>query len=324
MDFPQKAIFHDQFSAVEDHVNGYPRPPEAVSARESDSTPDIRPAASRVSVVIPTLNEEKNILWVLDRLPAGLHEVILVDGCSTDTTIVTAQQARPDIRVVLQQARGKGAALAYGLARVTGDIVVMIDADGSMDPAEIFGLVGALMAGADVVKGSRLAAGGGSMDLTPVRRLGNWGLTAVANCLYRQNWRELCYGYAAFWADVLPLLGVAELCSVSDALVGSPQETDGGARRLEYGHGFEIEAILFCRAAKLGLRIAEVFSFEHERRFGDSNLATWRDGWRVLTALRKERTYSVRSGSLDRTTRTYPVRPYLLEVSSPEQAASSC
>jgi glycosyltransferase involved in cell wall biosynthesis len=145
-----------------------------------------RSTAPRVSVVIPTLNEEKNITWVLERLPAGLHEVILVDGRSTDRTIDIARTTRPDVRVLLQTARGKGAAVALGLAQVTGDIAVMIDADGSMDPAEIPALTGALLAGADVVKGPRLAAGGGSTDLTPIRKLGNWGLTVLANQLNRR------------------------------------------------------------------------------------------------------------------------------------------
>lgn len=206
-----------------------------------------------MSVVIPALNEEQNISWVLERLPAGLHEVILVDGRSTDRTIDMARAVRPDLCVVVQTARGKGAALALGLAQVTGDIAVMIDADGSMDPAEIPALTGALLAGADVVK-ARLAAGGGSTDLTAVRKLGNWGLTVLDNRLYQRNWRELCYGYAAFWTDVLPHLGVSEISS-PNGLNRRVQTVDGSANKaatgvvIQYGHGFEIEAVLFCRSA---------------------------------------------------------------------------
>jgi glycosyltransferase involved in cell wall biosynthesis len=266
---------------------------------------EIRPreANPRVSVVMPTLNEEKNLEWVLGRLPTDLHEIVLVDGRSTDATIATATRLRPDIRIVLQKTRGKGAALALGLAEVTGDIAVIIDADGSMDPAEIPGMVGALLSGADVVKGSRAAAGGGSEDLTTLRTLGNWGLTFLANRVYRQHWRELCYGYAALWTDVLPLLGITEI-------TGSARNTAPGAGPA-YGHGFEIEAILFCRSARANLRIAEVFSYEHERRNGESNLATWRDGWRVLTALRRERHYRFADANLNRDRRTYPLLPHL-------------
>jgi glycosyltransferase involved in cell wall biosynthesis len=263
--------------------------------------PGARPAGPRVSVVIPTLNEALNIAWVLRRLPADLHEVVLVDGRSTDDTVAVACAVRPGVRVLRQTARGKGAALALGLAQVTGDIAVMIDADGSMDPAEIPALVGALLSGADVVKGSRATSGGGSTDLTPLRRAGNRGLTTLANLSYGQRWRELCYGYAAFWADVLPLLDV-------DGLASREPVTGG----LTYGHGFEIEAILFCRAARAGLRVAEVFSYEHGRHNGDSNLSTFKDGWRVLSAVLRERRYR-QALDLVRHHRCYPTLPILHE-----------
>jgi glycosyltransferase involved in cell wall biosynthesis len=261
-----------------------------------------RSRAPRVSVVLPTLNEAKNLEWVLSRMPADLHELILVDGRSTDDTIAEARRLFPAVRVELQTAKGKGAAMALGLATVTGDIAVVIDADGSMDPAEIPGMVGALLSGADVVKGSRAAAGGGSVDLTALRKAGNRGLTFLANRLYHQNWRELCYGYAAFWADVLPLLGIQEI--VDSAATAEKND-------MVYGHGFEIEAILFCRAARAHLRVAEVFSFEHERRNGESNLATWSDGWRVLTAVAKERRYRFADALVARHRRSYPVTPFL-------------
>lgn len=285
--------------------------PSGIGTHErGDSIPapnDTRARGPRVSVVIPAMNEERNIGWVLGRMPAGLHEMILVDGRSKDDTVAVARQARPDILVIEQQSRGKGAAVAAGLTAVTGDIAVMIDADGSMDPAEIPALVGALLAGADVVKGSRAISGGGSQDLSTLRKAGNRGLTSVANRIYGQSWRELCYGYAAFWTDVLPLLGVHQLAQWSapngvTPLLAKPS--------IAYGHGFEIEAVLFCRAARARLRVAEVFSFEHPRRHGASNLATWRDGWRVLTAVMKERHFQP-TPRLARHLRSYPVVPAL-------------
>jgi hypothetical protein len=279
-------------------------PPMLAWTSPSAPVPGRDPQPS-VSVVVPTLNEEKNIGWVLRRLPADLHEVIVVDGRSVDDTVAAARAVRPNVRIIEQTARGKGAALAKGLAAVTGDIAVMIDADGSMDPAEIPGLLGALLSGADVVKGSRAAAGGGSTDLSPVRRLGNWGLTFLTNRVYRQNWRELCYGYAAFWTDVLPALGVADIGASS----GIPTGT-------RYGHGFEIEALLFCRSARAGMRVAEVFSFEHDRRNGASNLSTWHDGWRVLTAVAKERRYRT-SVEVPRHGRRYPMVPVLHRPADP-------
>ncbi len=102
-----------------------------------------------ISVVIPARNEAKNIPFVLERLPEGVTEVILVDGNSSDDTIAVSQRLCPEIVVVRQSRRGKGNALAAGFAAATGDYIVMIDADGSMDPAEIPDYIGALDAGAD-------------------------------------------------------------------------------------------------------------------------------------------------------------------------------
>ncbi|MDQ1636230.1 MAG: hypothetical protein QOJ32_3039, partial [Frankiaceae bacterium] len=81
------------------------------------------PAQPRVSVVVPTFNEARNLPIVFSLMP-DVHEVIVVDGRSTDDTIAVAQALRPDVKIVLQNRRGKGNALACGFAAVTGDIVV--------------------------------------------------------------------------------------------------------------------------------------------------------------------------------------------------------
>lgn len=247
--------------------------------------------APRVSVVIPALNEAANLPWVLARLPVEVHEVVLVDGGSTDDTVEVARTGHASIKVIGQKEPGKGAALVTGLLAARGDIVVMIDADGSMDPAEIPALVGALLAGADVAKGSRYVVGGGSDDITRLRGVGNRLLTWAGRLLYRQRWSELCYGYAAFWTNALEGLGLDELLPHHAAsLEEELAELSAPVRRpVRYGHGFEIEAVLFTRAARSGMRVTEVASWEHPRRYGASNLSTFRDGWRVLTALVRER-----------------------------------
>src|SRR5690348_3974498 len=92
-----------------------------------------RPSDPRISIVIPALNEAANLREVLPTLPP-VHEVILVDGGSVDGTVETALELLPDVVVLTQARRGKGNALAAGFAKVTGDVVVMFDADGSADP----------------------------------------------------------------------------------------------------------------------------------------------------------------------------------------------
>lgn len=213
--------------------------------------------APRVSLVIPARNEARNIAWVLEQIPETVAEVILVDGDSTDATLITARSYRPDIKVVCQEGIGKGCALRSGFLAATGDVIVMMDADGSMVPQEINHFLHFLANGYDFVKGSRFIGGGGSLDITPFRRFGNRFLLAVFNFLYDAELTDLCYGFCAFHRRYLEHLS---LCST----------------------GFEIEAEMIVRAMQDGLRIAEVPSLELPRRSGRSNLHSIRDGIRVL------------------------------------------
>jgi len=137
-----------------------------------------------ISVVIPTRNEAENLHYVLPYIPPIVSEVILVDGDSTDDTIAVAQQLLPTIQIIKQKSKGKGDALRVGFAACAGDIIVMIDADGSTDPSEITRFVDALLQGNDVAKGSRFITGGGSHDITFLRSLGNYWLSQLVNILF--------------------------------------------------------------------------------------------------------------------------------------------
>jgi glycosyltransferase involved in cell wall biosynthesis len=218
----------------------------------------------RVTLVIPAMNEENNIAWVLRRVPARVGEIILVDGHSTDRTVALAREARQDIVVVRQRSAGKGAALRTGFEVATGDVIVMMDSDGSMDPSEIMNFVAAVEQGYEFVKGSRCVPGGGSADLTVVRRLGNRALTAAVNVLFLVPFSDLCYGFVAFRRDRLESLALT-------------------------AQGFEFETEIAIHAIKAGLRIAEVPSVESPRRYGTSNLRALRDGQRVLRTIARER-----------------------------------
>jgi glycosyltransferase involved in cell wall biosynthesis len=215
-------------------------------------------------VVIPAKNEVRNIGWVLERIPDEVDEVILVDGRSTDGTVELARRLRPDIVVVRDDQPGKGAALRAGFGAASCRYVAMIDADGSMDPGEIPAMIELLERGYDLVKGSRFAPGGGTADMSVLRSAGNRALLELSNLLFGASHTDLCYGYAAFRrAQILAL----DLDAV----------------------GFEIETQLFLRSTRQGLRVAEFPSFEAPRRFGTSNLNTFRDGWRVLMTIFRER-----------------------------------
>jgi hypothetical protein len=230
---------------------------------EEELEEELERNAAKITVVIPTLNEAENLPLVLCRIPSWIDEVILVDGLSTDDTIAVARQHMPNIRVILESTPGKGAALRAGFRAATGHIVVMLDADGSTDPAEIPVFVGALLGGADIAVGSRFVQGGGTADMEAHRKLGNWVLTRLVRIGFGARYSDLCYGYTAFWRDVFPYL-------------------DG-----DYT-GFEVETLIHIRALRASLTVAEVPSFEAPRQFGVSNLRTVQDGARVLRSIATE------------------------------------
>lgn len=220
--------------------------------------------APPVSVVIPAMNEAENLPYVFKTLPGWIHEVVLVDGNSTDDTVQVARDLWPDVKVVPQRGRGKGDALITGFAACTGDIIVMVDADGSADGHEILSYVSALVSGADFAKGSRFANGGGTDDMTLIRRLGNRALCAVVNRKFGARYTDLCYGYNAFWRQCLDEIDLD--CT-----------------------GFEVETLMNIRVVKAGLKVQEIPSHEYLRIHGASNLRAVRDGLRVLKVILKER-----------------------------------
>ena len=226
-----------------------------------------------VSVVIPAKNEARNLEHVFGTIPDWVDEIVLVDGHSEDDTVKVAQELHPAVHIVHQKGRGKGDALKAGFEVAKGEIIVMMDADGSTDGREIPRFVAALTTGADFAKGSRFASGGGSDDITFSRHLGNKVLSGLVNMFFGTRYTDLCYGYNAFWAKNLSKLDL---------------DCDG----------FEIETVMNVRAAKAGLAIQEIPSYEHLRLHGLSNLKVFRDGMRIAKFILRERfAWSVRSAA---------------------------
>ncbi|CAL9635646.1 hypothetical protein SUDANB108_06225 [Streptomyces sp. enrichment culture] len=241
-----------------------PRPSSQRPAHPLRRAEDRPPPRATVSLVVPARDEARNIPWVFEQIPDCVDEVILVDGDSRDATVHMARHCLPAVRHVRQSGPGKGNALRTGFLAATCDYIVMLDADGSMTPAEIPHYLHFLDNGYDFVKGSRFIAGGGSLDITRVRRLGNRTLLAAANHLYHTSLTDLCYGFCAFRRSFLDDLDL-------------------------HSSGFEIETEMITHALRSGLRIAEVPSLESPRRSGRSHLHALSDGRRVLRVLLSER-----------------------------------
>jgi glycosyltransferase involved in cell wall biosynthesis len=222
-----------------------------------------RITASNVGIVIPAMNEEKNIAIVLRRLnDLGYDNILVIDGQSKDNTIKVAEKY--GAKVVFQNHQGKGNAIRQVLSNRYFDVdaIVLMDADCSMDPEEIPGFIKALNSGVDVVKGSRFLRGGRTLDMEAMRRFGNSIMTIIVNLIWSSNYTDLCYGYFAFNKHAIEKL--------------SP---------VLKSDGFEIETEIFIKALDLGLVVREIPSIEYERKHGISNLHTFRDGYRILKTI---------------------------------------
>jgi glycosyltransferase involved in cell wall biosynthesis len=222
--------------------------------------PDRISDKKRVSLIIPTMNEEKNIPHVLSNIPSVVDEIIIIDS-SSDRTVAVIKELCPRARIIISEPLGKGNALKLGFANATGDVLVMMDADGSMDPMEIPRFIAPVMNGYDASVGSRIM--GGSEDLTLLRRFGNYSFVNLVNFLFNTQLTDLCYGYRAFKKSTIEKIAV---------------ETNG----------FEVETVQTIMMAKLGMKMCEIPSYERSRIHGSSNLNTFRDGLRILHHIYKE------------------------------------
>lgn len=219
-----------------------------------------------MTIVIPALNEERNIANVIRELKQiGFSDILVIDGNSRDQTVRVAREL--GVNLMFQNGHGKGNALrqVFRYGAFGGNIVIMMDADGSMNPKELLSFVEALKPGIDVVKGSRFMRGGYSEDMTFARRVGNLLFVALVNLFMRTRYTDLCYGFAAFRREAI------------ESLYPS----------LRSGY-FEIETEIFVKSKKLGLKVVEVPSVELRRKNGKSNLKAVEDGFLILKTIFRE------------------------------------
>lgn len=216
-----------------------------------------------ISIVIPALNEEKNIGHLLKEVKrimgSSRYEILVVDGHSKDNTVKLSKAN--GARVIYDEV-GKGSALIKGLHSAKGDIIVSMDADLSNEPKELWLLINGIRLGYDVCMGSRFMAGGSSEDISFIRRIGNRFFVSSVNMIFGSNYSDMCYGYRSFSRKALGKLDLKEL-------------------------GFGIETEINIKAVKAHLKTIEVPSVEKKRMAGDPKLNTFRDGYAILKTILK-------------------------------------
>ena len=215
----------------------------------------------KLSIVIPAFNEAATIERVLARISDSVghfHEIIVVDDASTDQTAaqVEAQASRdPRIRLLRHsQNSGKTAALRTGFAAVTGDLVVIQDADLEYDPADIPDLIAPILNGrGDVSLGSRFMVKRAGRVLYYRHYLANKFLTFLNNVLTDLNCTDVETGYKAMRAEIAKRMIIESS-----------------------GFGFEVEFIAKCK--KAGFRLFEVPINYFGRTYAEGKKITFLDG----------------------------------------------
>ncbi len=218
-----------------------------------------------VSIIIPTLDEGKNIEKIINDVKKKLEgkylfEIIVVDGNSKDKTLEVVKNLNVKIT---ENCAGKGLAIREGFKNASGKIVIIMDADDSHSADELFALIDNIKNGYDVCMGSRFLDGGGTDDMPRYRMIGNLFFVYLVNIFWGSKYTDLCYGYRSFNKKIINKMNLKS-------------------------KGFSIETEISIKVAKLGLKVKEIPSFEKKRLYGEGKLRTIKDGFVVFSLIIKE------------------------------------
>ncbi|MGR3319002.1 MAG: glycosyltransferase family 2 protein [Candidatus Anammoxibacter sp.] len=224
----------------------------------------------KLSVIVPIFNEKNSILEIIKKVEDIdiEKEIILIDDYSNDGTreiIKDNIKGSNIIKLYHSKNLGKGAAIRTGIEHVTGDIVIIQDADMEYDPSDYFSLIEPITRGdADVVYGSRLSGGAPQRVYMFWHLMGNRFLSFVTNILYNTTLTDMETGYKVFRTDVIKSLGLKS-------------------------NRFEIEPEITAKIFKRKYRVYELPIAYYGRTYEEGKKITWRDGFSALWTLVKYR-----------------------------------
>ncbi len=213
----------------------------------------------KVSLIIPTRNEEGAIGPTLREVPRDVvDEIIVIDGHSTDKTWDEVKaELRPQDKLVMQKGKGYGGAFLEGFDIATGDVILLLDADGSHNPNEIPAIIEKVRRGYEYVMASRYMRGGHSEDDTIIRWFGNRVFTLMTNMIHGTDVTDSLYLFTAITRDGLTKLNL-------------------------HSTGFEFCTEIVVKAHRAGLKFAEVPAFERARTAGKTKVNAFWHGLKIL------------------------------------------
>lgn len=223
----------------------------------------------KLSILVPCFNEAQTLSQILSKVrgsPVADKEIILIDDGSTDGTadlIRSRLSSEVDKVVYHEKNRGKGAAIRSGLEQVTGDIVIVQDADLEYDPAEYPKLIAPILEGkADVVFGSRFVGEGPHRVHLFWHYVGNRMLTLFSNVFSNLNLTDMETCFKAFRTEIIKGITLRE-------------------------DRFGIEPEVTIKVGKKKCRVYEVGISYHGRSYGEGKKITWKDGIRAVYVILK-------------------------------------